>query len=39
MMPTDPGFQGPTPPVQQPTQTMQLPVEPPAELTAGRRRK
>jgi hypothetical protein len=39
MMPTNPGFQGPTPPVQQPTQTMQLPVQPPAEQSPGRRRR
>jgi hypothetical protein len=35
MMPTNPGFQGPTPPVQQPIQTMQLPAEQPP----GRRRR
>ena len=39
MMPTNPGFQGPTPPVQQPTQTMQLSVQPPAEQPPGRRRR
>jgi hypothetical protein len=39
MMPTNPGFQGPTPPVQQPAQTMQLPVQPPAEQSPGRRRR
>ncbi len=39
MMPTDPGRPGPTPPVQQPTQTMQLPVRPPAEEPTGRRRR
>ncbi len=38
MMPTDPGRPGPTPPVQQPTQTMQLPVRPPEEQPTGRRR-
>jgi hypothetical protein len=38
-MPTNPGFQGPTPPVQQPAQTMQLPVQPPAEQSPGRRRR
>ncbi len=38
MMPTNWGFRGPTSPPQQPTQTMQLPVQPPAEQPPGRRR-
>ena len=37
MMPTNPGFQGPTP--VHATQTMQLPLQPPAEDSAGKRRK
>ena len=37
-MPTNWGFRGPTPPAQQPTQTMQLPVQSPAEQPPGRRR-
>ena len=38
MMPTDSSFPGATPPGQ-PTQTMQLPVQPPAEQPAARRRR
>jgi hypothetical protein len=37
MTPTDPGFQGPTP--VQAAQTRQLPLQPPAEEPAGRRRR
>src|SRR3712207_5334123 len=38
MMPTNPNHQSPMPPWQA-TQTMQLPLQPPAEEPAGKRRK
>src|SRR3712207_9486141 len=38
MMPTDPNHQSPMPPWQA-TQTMQLPLQPPAEEPAGKRRR